>query len=455
MFNKIIRLFRKKKPASRDGSTALIIPRAKHKVSRSDFSEGSLKVLNRLHKAGYSAYLVGGSIRDLVLGRVPKDFDIATNAHPEEVKKLFSNCILIGKRFRLAHVRFGRDIIEVATFRSGAQDGGQFQDQHGMILRDNLYGTLEQDVMRRDFTINALYYNIADFSLVDYVDGLQDVKSGIIRMIGDPVTRYKEDPVRMLRAIRFAAKLDFVLAPATAQPIKELAYLLGKISPSRLFEEYLKLFLLGAALKTYAYLLEYDLLQYLFPQLLIHSDEFSKKFIHIALQNTDSRILEGKSLSPAFLLVVFLLPDILKDVKAALHKGVKDTIAWMIAIESCLNSQQSSVSVPRKFVLTMREVLELQYKLDTNRTLKKVATIFEHPRYRAAYDIILLRAEAGDHAAELLATWWTTYTTASEEQRLVMLKECRKILPKKYKSKSKAKKSQAKAKVTNEEISSS
>jgi poly(A) polymerase len=435
MFKKIIRLFIKKKPSELSVEQAHIIPRAKHNISRSAFSDNSLKVLSRLHKAGYSAYLVGGSIRDLVLGKPPKDFDIATNAHPEDVKKLFSNCLLIGKRFRLAHIRFGRDIIEVATFRSGELSNEQFQDSHGMILRDNMYGTIEQDVMRRDFTLNALYYNIADFSLVDYVNGLQDIQNHVIRMIGDPVTRYKEDPVRMLRAIRFAAKLDFTIAHETAEPIKELAVLLTKISPSRLFEEYMKLFLLGAAVKTYNYLLEYDLLKYLFSSLLAPQDDFDNKFIYMALENTDQRIREDKPLSPAFLLSVFLLPWILREVKIKTSLGVhKESIAWNHAIDCALQAQQSSVAIPRKIIISIREILDLQYKLDVNRSVKKIAWVMEHPRFRAAYDIILLRAQAGDSFAATLEAWWTKYLAVDEEEQLEMLKDLKKKAGRKSKS---------------------
>jgi poly(A) polymerase len=440
MLKKIISLFKRKKADDLGGERTHIIPRAKHGISRATFNESALKVLNRLHKAGFGAYLVGGCIRDTALGKTPKDFDVVTNAHPEEVKKLFSNCILIGKRFRLAHVRFGRDIIEVSTFRAGSDLlDAQHQDQHGMILRDNVYGTIEQDVMRRDFTINSLYYNIANFSLVDYVNGFADLKQGIIRIIGDPQTRYKEDPVRMLRAIRFAAKLDFKIEEETAKPIKEHAYLLKKISPARLFEEYLKLFLLGAAVKTYAYLKEYNLLRYLFPDLVKYQSEFGTRFVQLALESTDSRIAEDKSLSPAFLLSVFMLPRLLDNVVSALENGAKEHTAIMMGLEAVLFIQQETVSIPRKFSNTVREILELQYKLNTSRTLKKVDSILNHPRFRAAYDIMLLRAQAGDAIASHLSTWWTEYMEATPENRIAMAKKIRKPGVKRKKAKQKQK----------------
>src|SRR5690554_3798343 len=251
-----------------------ILTRDQHSVSRKDISEAALKVLYRLHNAGFQAYLVGGCVRYLLLGLHPKDFDVTTNATPEQIRKLFRNCRLVGRRFRLAHVVFGREIIEVATFR-GHHDSADSddsikvgkQDAEGMLLRDNVYGSIEEDAQRRDFTINALYYNIADFSIVDFADGVKDIESGLIRMIGDPATRYREDPVRMLRAVRFATKLNMRLDDTVAKPIKELAPLLQNIPPARLFEEVLKLFTAGKALANFEMMVEYHLFQPLFPLL--------------------------------------------------------------------------------------------------------------------------------------------------------------------------------------------
>jgi len=249
-----------------------------------------------------------------------------------------------------------------------------------------------------------------------------------IRIIGDPVTRYKEDPVRMLRAIRFAAKLDFSIEPSTAGPIKELAHLLKKIPPSRLFEEYMKLFLLGSAVKTYEYLTDYGLLSYLFSNLIAPQDDFDNKFIHIALANTDCRVINDQGLSPAFLISVFLIPQLLKLVKQAIEQEefTSESSCWMLSIEAVLNIQQATIAIPRKFSGTIRDILELQYKLDFNRTPKKIIGVFEHIKFRAAYDMLLLRGQAGDEEAEELAQWWTTYMGLEPEQRLEILKDVKK-----------------------------
>ncbi|HEB98384.1 MAG TPA: polynucleotide adenylyltransferase PcnB, partial [Thiotrichales bacterium] len=251
-----------------DPQQPVIIPRAEHGISRSNISPNALKVLYRLRSAGYRACLVGGGVRDLLLGREPKDFDVATDARPEEVRKLFRNCRLVGRRFRLAHVVFGREVIEVATFRGrhdAAEEGETATSEEGRILRDNVYGTIEEDAWRRDFTVNALYYDIEDFSVRDYVGGMEDLRAGVLRLIGDPEARYREDPVRMLRAVRFAVKLGFRIEPATEAPIESLAHLLFEIPPARLFEEVLKLFQGGMALETFEMLRHYDLFGKLFP----------------------------------------------------------------------------------------------------------------------------------------------------------------------------------------------
>ena len=238
-----------------------VYARSEHSISRSQVSENALKVLYRLKKAGFEAYLVGGCVRDLLLGREPKDFDVVTDARPDQIKKVFRNCRLVGRRFRLAHVQFGRDIIEVATFRGSVEENSEhrFLNEEGRLLRDNQYGNIEEDVWRRDFTVNSLYYNIKDFSVIDYVGGMEDHLSGTLRLIGDPETRFREDPVRMLRAVRFAVKLGFNLHPDSEKPIAGLADLLNNIPPARLFDETLKLFLSGYALQTFEMLRHYDL----------------------------------------------------------------------------------------------------------------------------------------------------------------------------------------------------
>ncbi|MGZ8193685.1 MAG: polynucleotide adenylyltransferase PcnB, partial [Methylobacter sp.] len=289
-----------------------IYPRSEHNISRTQVSENALKVLYRLQKSGFDAYLVGGCVRDLLLGREPKDFDVATNADPEQIRKIFRNCRLIGRRFRLAHIHFGREVIEVATFRGAGeeQDDKQMLNKEGRLLRDNVYGTIEEDVWRRDFTVNALYYNIRDFSVVDYTGGMEDHRTGTLRLIGDPETRFREDPVRMLRAVRFAVKLGFKLHPDCEKSIPELAELLSNIPSARLYDETLKLFLSGYALQTFEMLRHYGLFKVLFPatesSLAIEENGFPKLLLIKALENSDNRIAEGKTVTAYFLLAAFL-----------------------------------------------------------------------------------------------------------------------------------------------------
>jgi poly(A) polymerase len=309
-----------------DATAPVVVPRAEHSVSRSAISPSALKVLYRLKDAGYQAFLVGGAVRDLLLGRNPKDFDIATNAHPEQVRELFRNCRLIGRRFHLAHVRFGQEIIEVATFRAAHtlvdednsvdEDSRRVLDNHGRILRDNLYGSIDEDVWRRDFTANALYYNIADFSIWDYTGGVADANARLLKLIGDPETRYREDPVRMLRAVRFAAKLNFNIDEASSRPIAKLAYMLDGVPAARLFDEVTKLFLAGSALRSFELLREYALLAHLFPDLASAlsqaADPTAEKVVQLGLAGTDERVAADKSVTPAFLFAVLLWPAVVR-----------------------------------------------------------------------------------------------------------------------------------------------
>lgn len=392
-------------------STPRIVPRSEHNISRANISESALKVLYRLKKSGYQAYLVGGGVRDLLLGREPKDFDVATDATPEQVKAVFRNCRLIGRRFRLAHVRFGREIIEVATFRS-ANFGKAEQSANGMVLDDNLYGTIEEDALRRDFTVNALYYNIADFSVIDYSTGMEDLEAGLLRLLGDPGTRYREDPVRMLRAVRFAAKLGFNIEPATEAPIHELGHLLADIPPARLFEEVLKLFISGYAVSTFEKMRHYDLFGQLFPQTeeaLSHEEhEFPLTLVLKGLENTDRRLAEEKPVTPAFLFAV-LLWEPLRRMAEVLEQqeGLMPYAAIQQAAGLVIERQVQRVSIPRRFTTPMREIWGLQPRFHNTRG-KRPARLLAHPRFRAAYDFLLLRAEAGE-ADPALAKWWTDY----------------------------------------------
>ncbi|WP_462322529.1 polynucleotide adenylyltransferase PcnB [Halochromatium sp.] len=404
----------------------LVVPRPEHPISRANISPNALKVLNRLKQAGFQAYLVGGGVRDLLLGHEPKDFDIATNATPEEVRAVFRNCRLIGRRFRLAHVFFGREIVEVATFR-GSNAGGDSDAQvteQGMILRDNVYGSITEDALRRDFTVNALYYNIADFSLVDYAGGLADIEQGRLRLIGDdPVARYREDPVRMLRAVRFACKLGFMIDPDCAAPIRELAGLLGEISPARLFEETLKLFHSGYALQAFEKLRHYDLFAQLFPDtdacLAREDHAFPITFVSRGLDNTDQRMLEGKPVAPAFLFAVLLWEPVRLRYQALLSEGMPSAEAMALASHEVASAQQRRVAIQKRFALPMREIWALQPRLE-RRQGKRPMVLLSHPRFRAAYDFLLLRAEAGEIDPEL-AQWWTRFQAVDAAERAKML----------------------------------
>jgi poly(A) polymerase len=445
--------------ASSTPFSPLIVPRAEHSISRSAISPNALKVLYRLRDAGYQAFLVGGAVRDLLLGITPKDFDVATNALPEEVRHLFRNCRLIGRRFRLAHVHFGQEIIEVATFRAAAAperedaeeadpdadveagaDSGAGEavpaepsvvhdsehrafDQRGRILRDNIYGTIEEDVWRRDFAANGLYYNIEDFSIWDFVDGVNDVRSRRLKLIGDPETRYREDPVRMLRAVRFAAKLDFSIEPKTESPIGKLAYLLDGVPPARLFDEVLKLFLSGFGAKSYRLLKQYGLFEHLFPlsaaAFALPPYAYAEQMLERGLVNTDERIAADKPVTPTFLFAVLLWSAVLRELNERQAGPAPDVAQLMQACDSVLRTQQSRVSIPRRFAIPMRELLMLQPRFNRRSGVKSLS-LLQHPRFRAAYDFLLLRAQCGVADPEL-AKWWTDIQVLPHEERVALV----------------------------------
>lgn len=414
-----------------DAGAPRVFSRDEHPISRANISSNALKVLYRLKEAGYQAFLVGGAVRDLLLGLSPKDFDIATNAHPDQVKQLFRNCRLIGRRFHLAHVRFGYEIIEVATFRAAhtaidednsVDEGGhRVLDERGRILRDNLYGTIEEDVWRRDFTANALYYNINDFSVWDYVGGVDDARNRVMRLIGDPETRYREDPVRMLRALRFAAKLDFAIHPDTEAPIPKLAWMLDAVPPARLFDEVNKMFLSGHAAATFDLLTRMGLLEHLFPDLAAaYADEpdgAAMNLLRLGLQGTDARVREDKSVTPTFLFAVLLWPAIQRALAKAPKVAGSEFQELLAACERVTMRQQARVAVPRRFTLPLREIVALQPRFE-RREGKRALRLLEHPRFRAAYDFLLLRVAAGDADAQL-GQWWTDIQTLPGEERLL------------------------------------
>ncbi len=402
-----------------------IIPREQHAISRKDISENALKVLYRLNKSGYEAYLVGGGVRDLLLGKKPKDFDITTSATPEQVRKLFRNCRLVGRRFRLAHVMFGPEIIEVATFRGHHEEQAERpqsqqsqRGQNGMLLRDNIFGSIEEDAQRRDFTINSLYYSVADFTVRDYVGGLRDLNAGIVRLIGDPETRYREDPVRMLRAVRFAAKLNMTISPETGDPIPRLAALMNDVPPARLYEEALKLLQAGYGFKTYRLLCEYQLFQPLFPSITRFftekGDSPMERIINQVLKNTDNRIHNGMRVNPAFLFSAMLwYPQLEMAQKLAQESGLAYYDAFALAMNEVLDEACRSLAIPKRITTLVRDIWQLQLRL-SRRQGKRAWKLMEHPKFRAAYDLMALRGEV-EHNAELqrLAQWWGEFQVAA------------------------------------------
>ena len=394
------------------------IPRDGHPISRTNISDSALKVMSRLRSQGYQGYLVGGAVRDLMLGNHPKDFDVATDATPEQVHELFRNSRIIGRRFKIVHVRFGREIIEVTTFR-GHHDDTEPEGQRprapkhsqqaasGMLLRDNVYGSLEDDAIRRDFTVNALYYCSSDFTVFDYAQGVKDLEKRQIRIIGDPEKRYREDPVRLLRAIRFAAKLDFDIETETAEPIADLAYMLEAIPAARLFDEMLKLFMAGYALRTFTLMREYQLLDHLFPATATALDEspYALPLIEAAMRSTDERIAAEKPVTPAFILAALLWPPTIQLKQQIEDSGEAPLAALQEAAQTIVSEQIHHIAIPRRFTMPMKEIWEFQLRL-LKRRGKQVKSQVSHRRFRAAYDFLLLREASGEDL-DGLGKFWT------------------------------------------------
>ncbi len=412
-----------------------IIQRDKHSISRKHISDAALKVMAVLHQHDYKGFLVGGGVRDLLLGGHPKDFDIATDATPEQIKSLFRNARIIGRRFKIVHVRFGREVIEVTTFRGshdaetqskGSRPGNLLsaKSESGMLLRDNVYGTLEEDAIRRDLTINALYYSSDNFAVYDYTNGLHDLENKTIRIIGDAETRYREDPVRMLRSIRFAAKLDFKLATDTAAPLRDLAPMLGNVPAARMFDEVLKLLMAGRGMATYKLMQDYGLFKPLFPQTaacIEQGQAMADTLLVEALRNTDLRINAGKPVTPAFLYAALLWPAVQQQIEKLKANGMPEVPAMQQAAQQVALAQQQHTSIPRRFGYPMREIWELQLRLP-KRSFRRAQAMMENRRFRAAYDFLLLREQAGEETGEL-GSWWTTYQDSDTEQREAMTKK--------------------------------
>ena len=401
------------------------VPRQKHGLSRDAISPASAKVCSVLRDAGFSAYVVGGAVRDLLLGMEPKDFDVATDARPEQVKPLFRRALIIGRRFRLVHVMLGPETVEVSTFRADTAQGAEdekahLRDEHGRVLRDNVFGTQEEDARRRDFTVNALYYDPATEEVVDFHGGLADLKKRVLRIIGDAQTRYREDPIRMLRAVRLAAKLGLTLDAHTRQPIRSLAPLLERVPPARLFDEMLKLLLSGHASACLRQLREVGLHKGVLPLLdVILEQPLGERFVTLALAQTDERVLADRPVSPAFLFAALLWHEVLAAWKARQGRGERSIPALEAAMDEVLDVQCEKLAITRKLTATMREVWSMQPRFD-QRSGQRAYRTLEAPRFRMAYDFLALRAASGEVPAEL-ETWWRAFQAADADTRQAML----------------------------------
>jgi poly(A) polymerase len=399
--------------------TMVRVARERHGLSRDAISPAAAKVCAGLREAGHCGYVVGGAVRDLLLGITPKDFDIATDARPEQVKPLFRRALIIGRRFRLVHVMMGSETLEVSTFRAADTDTAE-KDEHGRVLRDNVFGTQEEDARRRDFTVNALYFDPVSEEVVDFHGGLADLRKRTLRVIGEPVTRYREDPVRMLRAVRLAAKLGLTLDAATRAPIRELAPLIERVPPARLFDEMLKLLLSGHASACLRQLRDVGLHKGLLPLLdVILEQPLGERFVTLALAQTDERVLAERPVSPAFLFAALLWHEVLAAWKLRLGRGERAVPALEAAMDEVLDTQCAKLAITRKLTATMREVWAMQPRFE-QRSGTRAYRLLEAPRFRMAYDFLALRAASGEVPAEVEA-WWRAFQSADPESRKAMI----------------------------------
>jgi poly(A) polymerase len=388
-------------------SAVQVITASKHKINPKLISQAALKTCDGLQKAGFEAYIVGGAVRDLLLNHPPKDFDIATNATPEQVHKTFRRSRIIGRRFRLVHVLWGQETIEVSTFR-------------GRIIRDNIFGSIEEDAVRRDFTANALYYDPKRHEVLDFHNGVADIRAKTLRIIGDPVKRYQEDPVRMLRAVRLSAKLGLKLEQTTEAPIRKLADLLEDVPPSRLFDEMLKLFLSGHAIESIGALRAQHLHHGLLPLLdVVLEQPLGEKFVMLALKNTDDRILAGKSSNPSFLFATLLWHEVLQAWLENQKRGEPLIPALHLAMNEIIDKQGEKMAIHNRYTATMKEIWAMQPRFE-QRSGKRPYALLTNPKYRAGYDFLLLRCASGELPEEL-GEWWTRFADAGTEERTSML----------------------------------
>jgi poly(A) polymerase len=420
MIKKFIRkiLGVKDKPA-RDLTAPVILGPAEHGIDPKLLSSNAIRVTSSLQEAGFKAFVVGGAVRDLLLGVKPKDFDIATNATPEQVKRLFRRAFIIGKRFQIVHVMFGQDLLEVTTFR-GAGEINAPKDEHGRVLRDNTFGPQHEDAMRRDFTINAMYNDPATQEVLDYHGGIADIRARILRIIGQPEARYREDPVRLLRVVRFAAKLQFTIEPGTREPIHIMAPLINNVPAPRVFDEMLKLLMSGHALACLQQLRKEGLHHGLLPLLdVVLEQPIGMKFVTLALESTDDRVKAGKGVSPGFLFASLLWHQVVEKWTAYRAAGEAPIPALHLAADDVLDSQTEKLALQRKIGSDMRDIWSMQPRFE-RRNGKTPYKLLEHPRFRAGYDFLLLRCQSGEIAMEL-GEWWTAFYEGdvSEREHLV------------------------------------
>ena len=425
MIRKFISRVLGRKPTTLSGGPA-IIGAAKHGIRREDISSGSRRTVETLQQHGYKAYVVGGAVRDLLVGMHPKDYDVATNATPEQVRQCFRRSRIIGRRFQIVHVLMGSETIEVTTFRGHHGEQAQHTgskahtDAHGRLLRDNVFGSEKDDAARRDFTVNALYFDPTSETIIDYHHGVADLKQKMLRVIGDPKTRYREDPVRMLRAVRLAAKLGLTIDPEARRPIREMAELIENIPPSRLFDEMLKLLTSGYAVKCVQQLRTEGLHHGLLPLLdVILEQPLGERFVMLALENTDRRVREGKPTSPSFLFATLLWHEVLSKWEAIKASGERPMPALFLAMDEVLDVQGEKLAITRRIAGDIKDIWALQPRFE-QRSGKRPYGVLEQPRFKAGYDFLLLRAESGEVDDEL-GSWWTKFMNSDGDARAAML----------------------------------
>ncbi len=402
-------------------ASAIKIPKI---LKESKFSPLAIEVVTKLKQSGFQGYLVGGCVRDSLVGIKAKDFDVSTDATPEEVRKIFRSSRIIGKRFRLVHVFSRNELIEVSTFRANTSrkdnDSGVIKDSEGKILRDNVWGTLEEDCIRRDFSINALYFDPIENHLCDFHNGLKHIQKKILVSIGNPLIRFEEDPVRSLRAIRFSSKLNFKISNDVKDAIYKKGHLLRNISNARMFDEFCKIFLTKKALNNFNKLDTFGVLKYLINTDNYVENSFGLRFQHAALINTDNRLKESKSVTPGFLIAALLWPRL---IDASKEKGSLNLRKFFRSMDRIIREQQVLTAVPRKFHGYIKDIWSLQLKLET-RLGHQPYKILNHPRFRAAYDFLLLREEAAKDS-QGMGNWWTQFQKVNRPGKIELLKSLR------------------------------